>query len=279
MASRSSIEKSTEEITKHFKRASKAILALIVASYANPREVPEEVALAGVAKILSNLQKKVYPLIEKDVRYHYTSSALEVVNQLKKINPKIAGSLSQAQRLELNGIIERTLSEYGESMAGAFSGAQKMMNEARRLRIDAIFTQGNLNSESLQQIKKKIVDDLSKDFVGLVDKSGKRWSLDNYAEMLTRTRMREVTNTGLTSRLLQDGYDLVWVSKNNSDHKECADWEGKVLSLTGKNVGQVLSNGVTVIGTPEDAKNAGLFHPNCKHRLLAYHPELVANTE
>ena len=150
-------------------------------------------------------------------------------------------------------------------MVGAFNSVQKVMTEARKLRIDTIFIRGNLDNAGLREIKKSIIDDLSQDFIAIVDKGGREWQLDNYAEMLTRTRMREVTNAGLTTRLKEEGFDLVQVSSHGGGCELCQPWDGKVLSMTGRTHGYP---------TVDEAASAGLFHPNCKHRLLTAPIEL-----
>ena len=54
--------------------------------------------------------------------------------------------------------------------------------------------------------------------------------------------------------------------------KLCLPWEGRVLAATG--AGTFTENGVVfdVAATIQEAIAAGLFHPNCRHTLVAYRP-------
>jgi len=59
---------------------------------------------------------------------------------------------------------------------------------------------------------------------------------------------------GTANRLVEQGHDLVKVSTHRGACELCQPWQGKVLSITGKTKGY---------RTLEEAKAAGLFHPNC----------------
>lgn len=61
---------------------------------------------------------------------------------------------------------------------------------------------------------------------------------------------------GTANRLTEYGHDLVIVSYHPGACPLCVPWENKVLSITGKAEGYP---------TLDEAKAAGLFHPNCRH--------------
>lgn len=61
---------------------------------------------------------------------------------------------------------------------------------------------------------------------------------------------------GTANRLLEQGHDLVKVSTHSGACELCQPWQGEVLSLTGKTPGYP---------TIQEARAAGLFHPNCLH--------------
>jgi len=266
MASRKSIEDATKQISGLFSKLSSNIRKLIIASFVTRRDIDIPTAMEGVAELIRRTEKKAYPLIEKEIRWHYTSSQLEVTNAMRKAGLTATGKLSEQQIIELNSIISDTLNDYGDALRGTFIATQKVMTDVRKARLEAIFIEGKLQGDTLKELKDKIVNDLAKDFTAIVDKGGREWKLDVYAEMLTRTRMREVTNMGITTRLKMEGYDLVQVSSHGGGCDLCQLWDGKVLSMTGVTKGYP---------TLSEAEMAGVFHPNCKHRLLPYHPELI----
>lgn len=120
------------------------------------------------------------------------------------------------------------------------------------------------------------LDDLARrGLSGFTDKAGRRWGLESYVEMATRTTTAQAAVAGHMDRLEQAGISLFIVSDSPRECEVCRPWEGKVLTrgtadavatnaLTGK------TERVRVDGTLQRAMSAGLFHPNCTHNLSAY---------
>lgn len=101
-----------------------------------------------------------------------------------------------------------------------------------------------------------------------VDKRGRRWEWPTYTEMAIRAGTMNAAVQGQVDRLILNGHDLVRVSDAPQECKLCRPWEGKVLSLLGAPV----PSGVHVTATLDQAKNAGLFHPGCRHSISVYIP-------
>lgn len=89
---------------------------------------------------------------------------------------------------------------------------------------------------------------------GFKDRAGKMWNMRSYAQMVARTTVMQAHLEGTANRLLENGHDLIKVSSHAGACPLCVPWEGQILSLTGKTPGYP---------TLEEAKTAGLFHPNC----------------
>lgn len=110
-----------------------------------------------------------------------------------------------------------------------------------------------------------------------------------YAEMAVRTGAHRAMRHGHATALTEANIDLVTVRGSGYTCDLCAPWVGKVLSLTGKTpIGKqrlqhALHDGVTVevdvAGTVEQARDAGLFHPNCGHNYAAFFPGLTTLDE
>lgn len=115
-----------------------------------------------------------------------------------------------------------------------------------------------------------------------VDRSGRAWQMTSYAEMATRTSVGRAAVEGHTDRLTAAGIDLVIVSNAPHECPLCAPWEGRVLALSGSggassvDAEHATEDGrtvaVQVAGTVDEARSAGLQHPNCRHSLSAYLP-------
>ena len=100
-----------------------------------------------------------------------------------------------------------------------------------------------------------------KGITGFVDSAGREWNMKTYSRMVGITTTMEAHLEGTANRLIENGRDLVRISQNGSKHPECAQWEGKVVSLTGRTQGYP---------TLAHARSTGLFHPNCKHSFALH---------
>lgn len=95
-----------------------------------------------------------------------------------------------------------------------------------------------------------------KGVTGFKDRSGKNWNMTTYTRMVARTTTMEAHLEGTKNRLMELDWDLVRVSSHHGACPLCTPWEGEILSLSGKTEGYP---------TLDEAKDAGLFHPNCRH--------------
>lgn len=115
---------------------------------------------------------------------------------------------------------------------------------------------------------------------GFTDRAGRAWSMDAYGEMATRTGAMAAMTAGQTSTLLSLGQRFVRVDHHGYTCPKCGPWEGKILSLDGTPAGTVYTTStvsdelvaVPVAGTVDEARAAGLWHPNCAHTMTAYLP-------
>jgi len=91
------------------------------------------------------------------------------------------------------------------------------------------------------------------------DKAGRQWEDARYYQMVTRTTAQRVYNEA-TIDALADGGELARISSDGADLrcKQCQAWEGRIIRISGKG---------RDFPTYDDAKDAGVFHPNCVHSL------------
>jgi hypothetical protein len=123
---------------------------------------------------------------------------------------------------------------------------------------------------------------------GFVDRSGRRWELRTYVEMAVRTHAMNVMVDAHVDRVQSLGVNLVMVSEAPYECELCKRWEGKVLEVGGprgrhqvkaRKAGGGGSVTVDVAGSLEEARAAGLFHPNCRHNITAYLPGVSREPE
>jgi hypothetical protein len=89
-----------------------------------------------------------------------------------------------------------------------------------------------------------------------VDKTGRTWGLERYAEMAIRTTTAEAINQGAYNAIVARGMDLAQVNSVEAPCPICKPFDGNVYSLTGA------AEGYAVL------PDLPPFHPRCRHFLV-----------
>ena len=135
---------------------------------------------------------------------------------------------------------------------------KKIMTEASTLSVAGV--------ETVRKSAQRAMDSFALNGItGFTDKLGRKWDLQSYAMMASRTINSNAALQGHMDRMAELGRDLVQVSTKNATCPICAPWGGKILSVSGKSM---------KYPSLDSAKAAGLFHPNCQHTLLDYDEEM-----
>lgn len=210
--------------------------------------------------------------VREEIPKYYNDGANIAISDLRRAGVDLSKSSGALiNREAIKALTDETALAFAESMTAISRSARGVIDNALKAQLNFIIADGRLNGDSRKTVSDAVAQQLrTEGLPALRDRAGKRWSADAYAEMLVRTKAVEARNQGLTNKMLQYGYDLVQVSNHNSTHPACEAWEGKILSLTGKTPGYP---------TLEEAKAAGLFHPNCEHAINVINLELAAKTD
>jgi hypothetical protein len=236
--------------------------------------------LTGIEGILKELGVDTDAFIKEQIPLYYEAGANDAIAQLKKIYAPISvrTGFNKIHRDAIAALISESSSAFGESLTAANKAARTLMSSATKEILTQQLATGNVSGAALRRIKRELVGTIQEQGIFAFKSRPytigdtvvqQTWTLDRYTEMLTRTKFTEARNTGLINRMVENGYDLVQVSKHNSAHKACAVWEGKILSITGE---------TKEYPTVEQARKTGLFHPQCKHAINALHLELARET-
>ncbi|MER6171353.1 phage minor capsid protein [Streptosporangium sp. NPDC001681] len=118
------------------------------------------------------------------------------------------------------------------------------------------------------------------------DREPRTWGMPQYVEMAMRTAMARAATDGHMATLRDAGMDLVIVSRLPYTCSTCGRWEGKILSQSGRAGVRMEPSEVDdsmvevdVAGTVQEARVAGLLHPNCGHSLSVYLPGVTRPRE
>nr|WSU78570.1 phage minor capsid protein [Streptomyces anulatus] len=117
------------------------------------------------------------------------------------------------------------------------------------------------------------------------DRAGRRWKHTSYAEMAVRTAVGRAATEVHMRTLEAAGVELVIVSNSPRECPLCRPWETRVLAIGGPDGARTVEveHGthddemvpVRVAGSLDEARRAGLQHPNCRHSVSAYTPGIT----
>lgn len=173
-------------------------------------------------------------------------------------------------------LVDTLVADTVMAVAGSHTSILRAVDDAYRAIIRDTTAQVLLGTQTRRQATQAALDRLAtRGLPGIVDKAGRRWGMAEYAEMATRTATARTAVDAHVERLQSLGQDLVVVSDSPHECDLCRPWEGKVLSLSG--VQRI--DGTPVAGTLDQARAAGLLHPNCTHRLTVYLPGITEPPE
>ena len=98
-----------------------------------------------------------------------------------------------------------------------------------------------------------------------IDRSGRRWTRENYFNMLNRTVDANVARDAYQDTLVEGGRDTVRIAGGLSENSReaCRKWVGKIVSLTGATQG---------LPTLSEYTDEGGFGPNCVHYIVYVSP-------
>lgn len=150
---------------------------------------------------------------------------------------------------------------------------------------NGVLTEKQATAQAVKEIKEKklttlAVDEASKNFLAgglncIVYKDGRRVNIASYAQMAIRTASLRAQLMAEGNLRAQKGLSLVQVTSHGGSCKYCSGWENKVL------VDDVYSG-----GKPDgkhkllsEAMAQGFLHPNCRHGVTTYFPELEDDYE
>ncbi|MFT8358548.1 phage minor capsid protein [Bifidobacterium aquikefiri] len=123
-------------------------------------------------------------------------------------------------------------------------------------------THNMLRYGTIKDAQQSMMSDLLQHGVtGFTDRSGRNWQLSSYVEMAVRTASMRAYNEAHMQVMQAAGVTLFMVPVHAHTCPVCFKWQGKILSLTSDDDADA---------TVDEARAAGLWHPNCEHMLVSF---------
>lgn len=271
------VDERAAELARVFAGAQRTIVAQVRAALLSDNLASAQrrrLQLAAVIATLDQIGATVDPLARRIVRDAVEQGSQRVVPELRRLDlPMLDSAAFNAVSIEavetltstMLGRTDLALRTVGRTVEDVYAKA------GRRAAMRAVLGADG----SPRAARRELVTELLRDrdvrrlvqqdgVTGFVDRAGKRWALNSYAEMVVRTTTREAVTAGALSRMVAHGVDLARISSHSSSCDICKPWEGRLVSLDGQTADfageHVASLGAVPNGGPP-------LHPNCKHSL------------
>jgi hypothetical protein len=217
--------------------------------------------LARVIATLDQLGAYVDPTARQLVADAYRQAAGRAREQITALNitaPEIPGAFA--------GVSTEAVTALQRAVTGRLAAARDTIGrqvddlyarEGRRAALRAILGADGSPQAARRQLALSL---RQHGLTGFVDKAGRNWKLDTYAEMVVRTVTREAVVQGAMDRMASHGISLARVSFHATSCPVCKPFEDRLVSLDG-NVSEY--EGEAVMNTGEVPP----YHPNCAHSL------------
>lgn len=242
-----------------YERAALALAQMITDDLAAGRfgtAVMRKRQLAAVTRILADMQDRAIPAAAQAIVKAYETGA---------DGAGIAGTYGGVHRQAVARLVENTTHALNEL---AVQVGRRVEDEYRRLGIHYATQQiarGSTRAEASGELAEgaiasglaPVVERDGEAYAAFLDRAGRAWRIDKYAEMVIRTTTREAHSAGLVGRLASVGYDLVQVSSHDHVEDVCTEFDGEIFSISGT------SSEYPPL-TPDVVPP---YHPNCVHVL------------
>lgn len=232
---------------------------------------PTSIDRAGIekkiAQITQDLEIGTRKWIEEEYPNAYVEAAVLAREQLneefKKINKRLLPKAYFPAPIEqetISVLSNTVFNIFSEALGGVRRRTSTLLNTITQEKIRYDIAERAQGLRTLKELKGSVSDILNNSGVQtILDKGGRAWQLDSYAEMVARTEHTAVINSAVRNQSLLAGIDLVRVTIHGATDS-CGLFEGKIYSLTGTTQGYPHLDKV-IAGTH-------LFGPNCRHSYV-----------
>lgn len=262
-------EKQIQQLIELYRQGFQEILRILIQKEAKGQWTQYwKDVLKDVYDILSQLDSNTQQWIEQTIGQVYSQATAQTAAFLMQLGQYQKSNKDFAQ------IHQRAIDVVAQNMSDNMRDAFQFIGR----RVDDVFRQIGLeetgrkyaSGTTIRDMKQKVIQRLlDQGQTAFVDKLGRKWRLDTYAEMVARTTTREAASIATINECKEFDVDLVQISTHYPTCELCAQLQGKVFSISGKDKRYPK---LTDEYRPP-------IHPNCRHVLTPYVRELDDNAE
>ncbi|MGW4467481.1 phage minor capsid protein [Micromonospora sp. NPDC004704] len=288
------IEAITRNTVDLYREAEQAILRTVTRYLAADMDVPDWAVtrLAAAAALRRSVEKtlalvaaegadRIRDTLAEAYRTGQGLATTGIPAQLLPRDPDTVGAASAARVIPrvaaMESLAAALVADVGQRHSNVLRHVMDVFRSVIQAATGVSIAGGMTRRQASQHAYQRLVD---QGVTSFTDVSGRQWRLSSYVEMAVRTVTQRAAVQGQTDRLTTLGVDLVVVSDSPRECPRCRPWEGQVLRIGAGPIGSVQVESavaagmvaVDIAGTVDQARAAGLQHPNCTHSLRAYLP-------
>jgi len=228
-----------------------------------------------VGEILNGMDGPVNNWAREWLPESYNQGRLYVTKSLVKMGVAESSALRAGFAVvdvnQLNALAEYLAVNMAAMKAGALNSISTAIRQSQLpigadLAATRAVGRGLVLGEGVQGIQRDL---LSRVLNGQFAPGGYRGTLEQYAELLARTRSREAQVTGMLQRCADFGIDLVRVPPHGGACDFCSPLQGAVFSISGSDK---RFPPLSIVGPPP-------WHPNCADVLAPFVDSLASSQE
>ncbi|MFJ5638658.1 phage minor capsid protein [Streptomyces sp. NPDC093223] len=234
---------------------------------------------SAINEVIAALQANASGAIHEAVAEAYNRGSQAAVAELGALAPTVAAIPPGTHAVDR--IAHALITDTGP----VYTRILRQSTDVYRTVIGRASAPAALGAQTRRQAAQAALDAFAdRGITGFVDKAGRAWDMRSYIEAATRSAVARASVEAHSTRLGEAGVDLVIVSQAPEECPLCRPWERKILARTGAGGARQVQVQhateddrivtVTVAGSVDEARAAGLLHPNCRHNISAYLPGL-----
>ncbi|OEC78233.1 phage minor capsid protein [Bacillus halotolerans] len=253
-------------LSKQYKQMLDYLILQLQFNPDDPKVIREAQIMRQINYWLKELDQALYKEIEKlikksfkDGQAYHLLSVKEAKNWEEAVS---SASFNKLQRARIEAIVADTHEDILQATNNTSSAIKSVIKQT----VSKVAQYHSLNNGNYEDMQKDLLKQLSKQglsktivkdgFVGIKDRAGRKWDLATYSKMVVTTKTNQAFIEGVTHESEETGFDLAVITDHGAEDA-CKNWEGLVISLTGKTKGYI---------TYKQAKATNeIFHPNCEH--------------
>jgi len=228
----------------------------------------------AVLKLAEDTIRQYTLAIEKSKKFIdeiFVQSMQDIISESRLSEIAIDELMKQGTYKNVEKEIVSNFKKYGSTEK---TKIRKLSNVEIRERLNRakknLIEKGTLPKYLKSRTLKEAFENLKKGkFISIIGRTGKvrTYSLEYYSSLIARTRVADSQVAAVIDAGRDHKVELYLVSSHNTETEVCKQYEGKFLSFDRSLIGKKF-NGVDIL--PLNTKTKPIYHPNCKHRLLAY---------